>query len=115
MIPISDIISGFNFLKPKSIEIICSFSKSGSLGRYVFEIYNSGSNSVVITNIEINKKQVWESFSVIEQKKDYPIVIHSKNKFKLNFSIGKGDEFPTVCKLKYKRKLMSDITQEFTL
>jgi hypothetical protein len=115
MISISDIISSLNFLKPKGNQIVCSFTNGISLGRYVFEVYNSGSNKVVITDLKINDKSIWEGFSVIETKKKFPIVIHPKNTLKLNLSIGKGDEIPSECELKYSRKFLSDKSQHFIL
>ena len=115
MISISDLISGLNFIKPKGIEIVCSLKNGISLGRYVFEVFNSGSIKVEITDMKINGKPIWEGFSVIEIKKEFPIVIHPRNSFILNLSIGKGNEIPTECELKYSRKLLPDKYQHFIL
>jgi hypothetical protein len=115
MISISDIISGLNFIKPKGNGIICSFTNGIKLGRYIFEIHNSGNSKVEITNIKINGKPIWDGFSVIETKKKFPIVIYPKNSLKLNLSIGKGNEIPTECELNYNRKFITNKSQHFIL
>ena len=58
MISFSEIVSVFNFLKPKDTRFVCSFKDGNSLGRYVFEIYNSGSNEVEITDLKLNGKSI---------------------------------------------------------